>query len=204
MKERSTARGVRAAAGAVAVLALVAACSDAKDPQVGNPATSAPGSPAAPATTAAPTTSGPPSASYTKPPSRGLTRPAGVAAVSNSTCGYAQVAIHFVGASWGNNQVPYVTKGQKVPDDVWAEGVGLLPTYKGGIEDSRSRLKSQKVPESYVVYQDMADADAAIDAAIAASKAKDDSKVIPVYIALRTAEDHFTESCGVLEDKPAS
>ncbi|WP_433088136.1 hypothetical protein ACQP1P_19640 [Dactylosporangium sp. CA-052675] len=204
MKGRATTRGVRAAAAAVTVLMLVAACSDDKKPPVGSPATSAPGSPVAPATTAAPATSGPPSASYTKPPSRNLTRPAGVAAVSNSTCGYAQVAIHFVAASWGNNQVPVVTAGHKVPDDMWAEGAQVLPTYKGGIEDSRSRLKSQKVPESYAVYQDMADADAAIDAAIAAAKAKDDSRVIPVYLALRTAEDHFTESCGVLEDKPAS
>jgi hypothetical protein len=37
-----------------------------------------------------------------------------------------------------------------------------------------------------------------------AAKARDDGQVVPIYRALRTAEDHITESCGVLEDKAKS
>jgi len=148
----------------------------------------------APATSAAA-----PSASYTKPPSRNLTRPAGVAPISGSTCTYAQGDIHIFAASWASNQVKWVQRGQKVPDDTWAETVSVTEGYHEGMAMTRSRLKDAKVPESFAVYSDLADADAAISEAVAAAKAKDDSTVLAVYAKARTAEDHLTESCSALE-----
>ncbi|GAA3283516.1 hypothetical protein Dvina_38505 [Dactylosporangium vinaceum] len=191
---------LRSAAVATVVIALAAACSDEPAPQTAPSAgvTStqpAPAlSPATPSASAAASPSG-----YTKPPSRNLTRPAGVAPISGSTCTYAQGDIHIFAASWASNQVKWVQRGQKVPDDTWAETVSVTEGYHGGIATTRSRLKDAKVPESFVVYSDLADADAAISEAVAAAKAKDDSKVLAVYAKARTAEDHLTESCSALQ-----
>ncbi|MFI5913168.1 hypothetical protein [Dactylosporangium sp. NPDC051541] len=190
---------LRAAGAAGTVLALAAACSDASEPQTAPSVglTSTPAAPAVSATT--PAASAAPSATYTKPPSRNLTRPAGVAPISGSTCTYAQGDIHIFAASWASNQVKWVQRGQKVPDDTWAETASVTEGYHGGIAMTRSRLKDAKVPESFVIYSDLADADAAISAAVAAAKAKDDSTVLAVYAKARTAEDHLTESCSALQ-----
>ncbi|GAA3265256.1 hypothetical protein Dvina_16595 [Dactylosporangium vinaceum] len=144
----------------------------------------------APATTAG---------AYTKPPSRNLTRPAGLAPVPDSTCSYAQSSIHIFAASWASNQVKYVQRGQPVPDDTWADTARLTGDYQQGITTTRSRLKDAHVPETYIVYSDLADADAAITAAITAAKAKDDTQVMPIYTKALTAEDHIVESCSALE-----
>ncbi|WP_433220623.1 hypothetical protein ACQP00_18340 [Dactylosporangium sp. CS-047395] len=200
MHERSTARGVRAVALTAAALAFAAACSDSSDPQAGtSTAPTAPATtPAAPSST--PTTSGPSAApSYTKPPSRSLTRPAGVAAIPGSACSTALSDIHIFAASWAANQVKYVARGQQVPDDVWAETAQVTDNYHQGIGITRGDIKAAKVPESFPVYGDLADADAAITEAVAAAKAKDSSNVMSIYFKARTAEDHLVESCSALE-----
>jgi hypothetical protein len=144
-------------------------------------------------------TSGPPSAEYTKPPSRNLTRPPGVAPIPAPTCTDAQIDIHIFGASWSANQVKPVTAGRPVPDAVWAETARVTGGYHTGIAKSRSRLRTAGVPASFVVFRDLDDADAAISEAVEAANAKDDSKVISIYVKARTAEDHLVESCAALE-----
>ncbi|MFB9406553.1 hypothetical protein [Dactylosporangium matsuzakiense] len=145
----------------------------------------------APATTAG---------AYTKPPSRNITRPPGVGTVSGSACTYALSSIHIFAASWASNQVSVVQRGQPVPDDVWADTLRVTADYQTGIATTRSRLKDAHIPETFPAYSDLADADAAITAAIAAAKAKDSAPVMTIYNKALTAEDHLVESCGALQD----
>ncbi|MFB9239662.1 hypothetical protein ACFFWC_29725 [Plantactinospora siamensis] len=202
MMRRPTAPSLRAVAGAAMVLALAAACSDPAHPPTAAPTTAGVTNTAPTDSSNAPATpeaSTPPSPTYTKPPSRNLHRPPGVAKLSGSVCAYGESAIQFFATSWAASQVQPVTEGRPVRDSVWAEAVEVLGTYHTGIAKTRSKLQAAGVPKSFVVYQDLADADAAIAEGIAAARAKDDSKVIPIYLKSRTAEDHIVESCSVLE-----
>jgi hypothetical protein len=192
-------RALHAAVGATALFALTTACSDAHP--------TAKGTASAPtehgASTVVPTPASPsasPATSYTKPPTRNLTRPPGVAPISGSACTYALTSIHIFAASWAANQVKHVNAGQPVPDDVWADTARLTDDYHGGITTTRSRLKDAHIPESFPVYGDLADADAAISEAVAAAKAKDNSQVMPIYLKALAAEDHLVESCSALQE----
>ncbi|WP_433041155.1 hypothetical protein [Dactylosporangium sp. CS-033363] len=190
-------RALLATVGAAAVLTVATACSGSHPTAEG---TTPP--PASTAPTAAPSTAGPsptPAASYTKPPPRNLTRPPGVGTISGSTCTYAVSSIHIFAASWASNQVSVVQRGRQVPDDVWAETARVTDDYHTGIATTRSRLKDAHIPESFPLYADLADADAAITEAITAAQAKDSSQVMPIYFKALTAEDHLVESCSALE-----
>jgi hypothetical protein len=194
---RSTAKGIRALLVSATVLAVAAACSDSPDPKPGSTTTTTPPVTATTAA-AAPTTRAFPSPTYTKPPSRNLTRPPGVAPLGGTPCSFALGAIHIFAASWAANQVGPVMQGRKVADSEWTEAAGLLGGYHDGIENTRSRMKDAHVPQSFAVFSDLADADTAISEAVEAAKAKDESNVMSIFVKSLAAEDHLVESCGAL------
>jgi hypothetical protein len=211
---RTIAPGLAAPVLALSVLALsglAAGCDGTPASQAGSP----PGGTTAPVSTPAaapvPTRSGPPSGppsspagtaalpSYTPPPARHLERPAGIGRVPGSACDPATTAGHFFAASWAANAVSYVRRGAPVPAVQWADAARVLPVYRDGVARSRSALRAAGVPAGFVVFRDLADADAGMREGIAAARSKADSRVLPVYIKVVTAVDHLVESCGVLE-----
>jgi hypothetical protein len=202
--------GVRIAASTIrllalfallALLALVSGCDSTADSQAGgSPTGTTPAT--APVTTppsTADTPTAPPIPTYTSPPSRNLERPPGFGRVPGSACDPATTAAHFFAASWAANAVSYVQRGAPVPAFQWADAARVLPGYRDGVAKSRSALLAAGVPRGFVVFQDLADADAAMREGIAAAKARADSRVLAVYIKVRTAHEHLVESCGALE-----
>lgn len=187
-------------AGMLVVAVLAAGCSEGSDRPQAQHST---GSPSTPASSSASPTPTPTSLvpSYTPPASRVVPRPTAVATLPPDTCALASTAGQAVISGWESGPVSYVREGEKVPDSQWAELVQILPSPSlfNGLTTTRTRLNQAGVPPTHVVNQDLADLEAAMRAAIAVAKAKDDSRVIPVYFQLRTAHDRFTESCGVLE-----
>jgi hypothetical protein len=193
--------GVHAVVPVVAVLALAAGCdSTPSGHAAGTPAATTPAT--TPATTAAGTTDTstvPAIPSFTPPPRRHLSRPPGVGRVPGSACDPASIAVHFFIAAWYSGVASYAVRGESVPDFQWADAARVLPGFRSGVARSRVRLLAAGVPRGFVVFQDLADADGAVREGVAAAKAKDDSKVLPVYFTARTAEKHLVESCSVLE-----
>jgi hypothetical protein len=188
--------GVRALASGVAVLALVVGCTGEDGPQAtGTPTVTTPPAPSSTVetTTAAATPT------YTSPPSRGLTRPAGLGPVPGSACDPAATDAHFFEVAWYTGYAGKVEAGEPVPDFRWAEGPRVLPSFRRGVATSRTRLVNAGVPAGFAVFGDLADLDAAMREGVDVARAKDDSRVLPVYFRAKAARDHLIESCGVLE-----
>jgi hypothetical protein len=177
---------------------FLAACSGGPEPQpTPGTTTSTPVTTtvAAPPSTTAPTT---PAPTYTKPPARGLKRPAGLAPLSDIPCEFATSDAQFFQLAW-YDAVKRVTQGDPVPASTWTALVNTLGTYRGGIGEARTKLKSDGVPTSFIVYRDLNELDTAMRSGIDVARKRDESKVTQIYYAVKTAQDHLVESCGVLE-----
>jgi hypothetical protein len=177
-----------------AVLAALAGCGST--PPAAAPSSTPPTATATP-DTASPTAS--PIPSYTRPPSRGLTRPPGVRPVSGTPCDPASTDAHFYEVAWFSGFASYASQGRTVPDFQWAGAAGDLKEYLGGAPKARAALQAAGVPAGYLAFKDLADLDAAMRQGITVAGAREDDRVLPVYFAVRTAHDRLIESCGALE-----
>ncbi len=196
MNRSCPASAVRVLAGAVAVLALAGGCTSTPPSQgTGTPTVTTPSS--TPSTVA--TTTAPAIPTYTPPPGRGLTRPPGVAPVRGAPCDPAVTDEHFYEVGWYGSFASYGENGEQVPDSQWQGAEQNLQTFLDGTGKARAALRAAGVPTSYPAYRDLTELDRAMREGIAVVRARDDSKVLPVYFALKTAHDHLLESCSALE-----
>jgi hypothetical protein len=120
--------------------------------------------------------------------------------VRSVPCDEALTDQHFYEVAWYSAFAAYGERGDPVPEFQWADGQRVLPGFLGGVSKARAALQAAGVPGSYAAYRDLADLDTAMRTGIAVARAKDDSRVLGVYFALKTAHDHLLESCGALEN----
>jgi hypothetical protein len=126
-------------------------------------------------------------------------RPAGVKPVSDLPCEFATSDAQFFQLAWYSAAAKYAESGDPVPASGWPSLVKTLPTYRQGVTEARADLQADGVPSSYIAYADLRELDAAMVAGINAARKRDESKVLNVYYAVKTAQDHLVESCGALE-----
>ena len=106
---------------------------------------------------------------------------------------------HFYQVGWYGSFASYAEDGRQVPGFQWRGAEQSLRTFLDGTGKARAALQAAGVPTSYPAYRDLTELDGAMRAGIAVVRARDDSKVLPVYFALKTAHDHLLESCSALE-----
>jgi hypothetical protein len=185
----------RTAASAAALMALLAGCTDKPAPVPSpTPTTAAPTTP-----DSTPTDTGTPAPSFTPPAPRGVTRPPGLGPVKGSTCDQAISDAHFYEVGWYSAYASYAEDGKPVPDIQWADGARVLPTFLSGVGTTRAALQAAGVPSSFIAYRDLAELDGAMRGGVTVAKARDETKLLAVYFAVRTAQAHLVESCGALE-----
>jgi len=178
------------------VVVLLASCSGSPDPQSTQGSTTS----APPTTVTTTTPTAPPTTpTYTPPAKRGVKRPAGVTPVTDLPCMSANDDAQFFQLGWYGDLAKYVEQGQSPPDARWASAAKNIGTFRGGIATARAALQADGVPTSYLAYQDLKELDAAMLAGISAARKRDESQVMHVYFAVKTAQAHLVESCGALE-----
>jgi hypothetical protein len=176
---------------------VLTGCSNSPDPQP-----SASGSTSAPATTSdAPITEPPatPAPTYTPPPSRNPTRPPGVRPVKDTPCDDALTDAHFYDVGFYGALASFAEGGSSIPEASWVDIQKNRPNVAPGIAKSRAALTADGVPTSYLAWKDMAALERALNASEQVIKKRDETKVLSVYYAFRTAEDRLLESCSALE-----
>src|SRR5215468_11168122 len=171
MNRSCAASAVRVLAGVVAVLALAGGCTGTPAPQAtGTPRPTTPPASTAVTSTVPPSTA-PPIPSYAPPPSRGLTRPPGVAPVRGVPCDPAVTDEHFYEVGWYGSFASYAEDGDPVPDSQWQGAEQNLQTFLDGTGKARAALRSAGVPTSYPAYRDLTELDRAMRAGIAVVRA---------------------------------
>lgn len=183
----------------VALALMLAACGGDSEPR-GESTDSSPSAKPTPTETTAPPSSEPSAVpSYTPPPSRTIPRPPGLPALGGDVCGSVAIQMHGAVGAWYSAAASYAEDGNPVPADEFASSVRVMPSFLKGPRTTRTELQAAGVPAGFVVFQDLTEAERAIQQSVTVAQASDDSKVMAVYFRIQTANDRLVESCGVLE-----
>jgi hypothetical protein len=122
-----------------------------------------------------------------------------VAPVSDLPCEFATSDAQFYQLAFYGDLAIYVERGDPVPAGKWQSAANGLGKFRGGIAEARANLRADGVPTSYIAYADLNELDRAMLSGISAARKRDESQVLHVYFAVKTAQDHLVESCGALE-----
>ena len=75
----------------------------------------------------------------------------------------------------------------------------VLPDYEQDLVEQAVAFDEEGVPADHPVRADLAELQAALAEAVAVARARDTSRVLPVYDRMQYAEELFGQSCTPIE-----